>query len=114
MNRDTAQRKYRFIEVRRSTEFQQVVRGWLETAELLSPRTPKALLEGDYLAALPDGTSFKEICFKAEFLVIEEALTHWRRHSGRRSAVIVDEEFRISDGSSCPLQQIAFKPIDAE
>jgi hypothetical protein len=110
MNRDTVHRKYRFVEVLRSTDFGQIVQGWTATAQLLSPHSPKALLEGGYIATLPDGTSFKEISFKAEHSALEQALPQWSRHSGRRIAFIIDDHFRVSDGSSYLLEQIVFRP----
>lgn len=111
MNHDNEHQKFRFIEVGQSTGFQEMVGGWLKTAELLSRRTPKALLEGDFLARLPDGTVFKEVTFKAAYSSIELALPQWRKHSGRRSAVVLNQEFRVSDGSTYLLSEVSFEQI---
>lgn len=68
VNVDTPWRRYRFIEAIDTAidtavdtvEFLQVVDGWLDCAEQLAPGSPKALLAGDGVVLLPDGSRFLE------------------------------------------------------
>ena len=69
MNADKPHRKYRFIEalvpheLKRSGKSFALITGGIELAERLSPNTPKAICEGDYLVRLADGSTFKEVSF---------------------------------------------------
>ena len=117
VNIDQPHRHFRFIEVldpkelKRSRESWPLVSGWLEIAERMSPGTPKALLEGDYLAELPEGTVFKEVSFKTEHAAVEPALTTWADRAKRRWAQITDDVFTVSDSRRLPLETVAFKKV---
>ena len=115
MNIDTDKRHFRFVEVldraelKRSRKEWRLVAGWLMTAESLSPRTPKALLEGDFVAQTGDGAIFKEISYKTEHGSVEATLDSWARSSGRRWARFDGHDFHISDGTSLPLSALTIE-----
>ena len=117
MNTDQPHRRFRFIEVldpeelKRSRRGFPLVSGWLETAEQLSPGTPKALLGEDYVAELPDGVTFREVSFKTEHAALEPALAAWSTQTGRRWAQIIDDVFVISDGRRLPIEAIIFGKV---
>ena len=118
MRTDLPHRKFRFIEVRDPKELKRsrsdfpLVEGWLDVAERLSPNTPKALLEGDYVARLSDGTLFKEVSFKTAQPAVEQALGSWSHACGRRWARIIGDEFVVSDGLRLPAEWISFESVD--
>lgn len=106
LNRDQPHLSYRLIEVlvevelKRSRSEWKLVKGWLELAEQQSPRSPKALLEGDYLVELPDGSVFKEVSFKAEHGSVADSLPEWAASVGRRWAYCANGKIIVSDGNS--------------
>ena len=116
VNEDSPHRKFRYIEVCSSQDLRRTRRGqwslldgWLELAERLSPRTPKAVVEGEFVARLPDGSVFKEVSFQTEHPSVEEALPQWAFASGRRWAQVQSTAFVVSDGATVPLADIAFE-----
>lgn len=117
-NTDLPHRKFRFIEaldageLKRSRRDFALIADWLELAEQLSPKTPKAMLEGDYVARIGDGAFFKELSFKSAHEAVELPLEPWSRACGRRWARIVGDEFVISDGQRLPLSTIRFEPTE--
>ena len=76
--------------------------GWLELAEQRSPGSPKAVGEGLYVVTLPDGSVFKEVDFKAEYVPVAEALPDWAASAGRRWAYYEDGVVHVSDGTCFP------------
>ena len=117
VNIDRPHRRFRFIEVldprelKRSRKAWPLVSGWLETAEQMSPGTPKALLEGDYVAELPGGMILKEVSFKSKHAAIEPALAVWSKQTKRHWAQITDDVFAISDGRRIPMETITLKRV---
>jgi len=115
MNTDKPWRRFRLIEVLEDSELKRsrrawpLVDGWLLKAEAISPGTPKALLEGDWVATLPDGSRFKEVSFKTEHPKIEEALNLWSQEVGRRWAKVSGDDLILSDGSKVPLEDVRFE-----
>jgi hypothetical protein len=115
MHSDNTLRRFRFVEALDAMELTRkrgrgpwkLVSGWLEAAEAMSPRTPKALLEGDFVVGLSDGSVFKEISYKAECSSIESTLDSWARASGRRWARFDGEFFRVSDGITLSLSDLS-------
>lgn len=112
MNVDNASRRFLYIQADDTTEFDRVVAGWLELAEEHEPGTPKALLEGDFLAFLPDDTCFKEVSYKREHYAVEHALTAWRRSVGRHVARLSDESFVLDDGRHFDLNEVRFVSLE--
>lgn len=117
VNIDRPHRRFRFIEVLDPSELKRpqkgwpVLSGWLETAEQMSPRTPKGLLEGDYVAELPGGLIFKVVSFKSEHEAIQPALEVWSKQTKRHWAQITDGVLAISDGRRLPMETITFKRV---
>jgi len=118
VNRDTTVRSFRFVEALDSRELPRsrsgkwhLVDGWLQLAEQTSPRSPKALLEGDNLLRLPDGGVFKEVSFKVEHTSMESALRVWAPIVGRRWAQVVGDELAVSDGTSHSVNEILFELV---
>jgi hypothetical protein len=111
MNFDNEFRRFRFIEANDSVEFNAVVEGWLTHAERQSPKTGKALLEGDYLAYLPDGARLKEVSYKVKHESVDVALPDWAQAVGRRFAWLESNQLVTSDGSRFPIDEIRFEPI---
>jgi hypothetical protein len=105
LNRDQPHRCYRLVEVLRDTELRRnrsewdLVDGWLELAEQQSPGSPKAILEGDYIVTLPEGTIFMEVSFKSDHRAVADSLPQWAATAGRRWAIIEDRFLIVSDGS---------------
>jgi hypothetical protein len=119
MNVDQPHRKFRYVEVLYTNDLKRsrtgpwhLVEGWLDLAENLSPGSPKALLEGDCVAQLPDQSIFKEVSFKAAHGSVEEALESWASTVGRRWARISGGLFVRSDYVSIPIEQIRFETND--
>jgi hypothetical protein len=118
VNRDTTFRSYRFVEVLGPSELLRsrsrewpLVEGWLDLAEEADPRSPKALLEGDYLVRLPDGAVFKEISFKVEHSSVEPALRAWAPTVGRRWVMIVEDKLVLSDRTSHSVNELVFERV---
>lgn len=105
LNRDQPHRCYRLIEVLADAELKRnrsewtLVKGWLELAEQQSPGSPKAVLEGDYVVKLPEGSVFKEVSFKSEHESVADSLSEWAASAGRRWATIENGMLIVSDGS---------------
>ena len=78
-----------------------------------SQTTAKALLEGDYVAHLPDGTIFGEASFKAEHPSVELALSERASTviNKRRWAKIEDGKLTRSDDATFDLTMIRFEKV---
>jgi hypothetical protein len=111
LNSDNEYRKFRFIEATAATDFLAVTEGWLELAERVSPRSDKALLEGDYLAKLPDRSRFIEVSFKREHKAVDDTLASWALSVSRRYAWLADQRFAISDGTSLPVDDVQWERL---
>jgi hypothetical protein len=111
MNHDNRFRRFRFVQADDSTDFLKLTSGWLELAEARAPGAPKALLEGDFLARLPDGSCFKEISYKREHEAVEQALPDWSQSEGRTVARVDNGNFVLTDGRQFPLDQIRFPRV---
>jgi hypothetical protein len=115
MNIDTDRRHFRFVEVlapaelKRNRKEWKLVDGWLEAAESLSPQTPKALLEGDFVAHTADGATFKEVTYKTEHCSVEATLDSWAQSVGRRWGRFDGEIFHLSDGVLLPLSALTIE-----
>lgn len=108
MNVDNVYRRFVYIQADDTTEFDRVVAGWLELAEKHEPSTPKALLEGDFLAFIPDDTCFKEVSYKRDHNAVEHVLPTWCRVVGRCIARIADGQFVLDDGRQFVLNDVRF------
>jgi hypothetical protein len=113
MNVDQTHRIYRWIEVKVPDDLRSarrglwpLVDGWLELAELREPGSDKAIIEGDYVVHLPDGSIFKEVSFKTGHPSVADALPDWSASVGRRWGKIVGETFVRSDNVVLPLTSI--------
>ena len=117
LNEDQPYRVYRLIEalserdLKRSRKNWSLVDGWLELAEDREPRSPKALLEGDYVVRLPDGSVFKEVTFKTEHESVGMALPDWAAGVGRRWARYRQGVLEISDGATLALADIEVEEV---
>ena len=111
MNQDNEYRCFRYIQVADSIAFDQIIEGWLELAEQRFPEVPKAVLEGDYLAYLPDGSRFKEVSFKREHGAVELALSEWANSKLRAVARIAGREFLVSDGQKFDIEDVQFEKL---
>ena len=117
MHTDTDWRHYRFVEVLEPTEFKRsrngwkLVEGWLTAAESLSPLTPKALLEGDFVARTLDGTTYEELTYKTEHSAVEASLDSWAQSVGRRWARFDGRTFHVSDGTSLPISALTIERV---
>lgn len=111
LNTDNSYRCFRFVQADDSADFDKVVEGWLELAEVQVPSEPKALVEGDFLAYLPNGIRLKEVSFKKEHHSVDQVLPEWSRGTGRLIGRIVDDEFQLNDGRSFPLVKVVFSTL---
>ena len=111
LNTDNEYRKFRFVEAVDATDFLAAPEGWLEFAERASPNSPKALLEGDYVACLPDGRRFFEISFKRGHRALDETLAAWASSVSRRYAWLTERHFVISDGTALPIDDVKWERL---
>lgn len=117
LNQDQAHRHYRLVEVLADVELKRgrsrwpLVEGWLELAERQSPGSPKAILEGDYVVTLPDGSLFKEVTYKAEQTSVGDSLPEWAAAVGRRWAYCEKGVVIISDGKSFSESELQVTPV---
>ena len=111
MNVDNEHRYFRFLQADDTTDFRLLVTGWLEVAEERAPNEPKALLEGDFLAYLPDGTRLKEVSFKREHQAVGRVLPEWSRSAGRLVGRVVADCLELSDGRRYLIRQVRFVPL---
>lgn len=111
MNVDNEFRRFRFIQADDTTRFIDVTYGWLDFAEDLDPQSPKALLEGDYLAYLPDGLCFKEVSYKVEHAAVHESLPTWSRSIGRLVARVEGRDLLLDDGRRYALDIVRFERL---
>jgi hypothetical protein len=117
MNIDNPSRCFRLIEVlddselERSASYWTIVDGWLQMAEANCPGSQKALLEGDWIVTLPDGTRFKEVSFKAEHASMADTLAEWASKAGRRWATANGDMIALSDGSSVSAHHVRCDPV---
>jgi hypothetical protein len=117
MNTDNEIRSFRLIEavsdsdLKRSRTSWELVDGWLQMAERLSPGTPKAVVEGDWIALLPDGARFREVSFKAAHTSVQDALPQWASEAGRRWGRVVQQSVVISDGTTVAIAEINWERV---